>query len=66
MAGGVNGGGGHGLGGGAGGSVTDSHLVPLARAARVVPLSAVAFDGLSCLSSFCSIIKVSILSIVSL
>lgn len=25
------------------GSVTDSHLVPVARAARVVPLSAVAF-----------------------
>lgn len=29
------------------GSVTDSHLVPVARAARVVPLSAVTFDGLS-------------------
>ena len=38
--------------GGVEGSVTDSHLVPVARAARVVPLSAVAFDGLSCLSSF--------------
>lgn len=34
--------------GGVEGSVTDSHLVPVARAARVVPLSAVAFDGLSC------------------
>lgn len=38
--------------GGVGGSVTDSHLVPVARAARVVPLSAVVFDGLSCLCSF--------------
>lgn len=38
--------------GGAEGSVTDSHLVPVARAARVVPLSAVAFDGLSCRSNF--------------
>lgn len=34
------------------GSVTDSHLVPVARAARVVPLSAVVFDGLSFPSSF--------------
>lgn len=33
------------------GSVTDSHLVPVARAARVVPQSAVIFDGLSCLFS---------------
>lgn len=38
--------------GGVEGSVTDSHLVPVARAARVVPLSAVVFDGLSCLSGF--------------
>lgn len=36
--------------GGVEGSVTDSHLVPVARAARVVPLSAVVFDGLSDLS----------------
>lgn len=36
--------------GGVGGSVTDSHLVPVARAALVGPLSAVASDGLSCLS----------------
>ena len=41
-----------GVGDGVEGSVTDSHLVSVARAARVVPLSAVAFDGLSCLSSF--------------
>lgn len=34
------------------GSVTDNHLVPVARAARVVPLSAVVFDGLSFPSSF--------------
>lgn len=33
-------------------SLTDSHLVPVARAARVVPLSAEAFDGLSCPSCF--------------
>lgn len=37
------------VGGGVEGSVTDSHLVPVARAARVVPLSAVVFDGLTCL-----------------
>lgn len=34
-----------------GSSVTDSHLVPVARAMRVVPQSAVVFDGLSGLSS---------------
>ena len=33
-------------------SATDSHLVSVARAARVVPLSAVAFDGSSCPCSF--------------
>lgn len=41
-----------GWGGEVEGSVTDSHLVPVARAARVVPLSAVVFDGLSFPSSF--------------
>lgn len=35
-----------------GGGGRRSHLVPVARAARVVPLSAVVFDGLSCVSSF--------------
>lgn len=34
------------------GSVTDRHLVLVARAVRVVPLSALIFDGLSCLFSF--------------
>lgn len=39
---------------GEGGVVTDSHLVNVARAARVVPLSAEAFVGLSCRFSFYS------------
>lgn len=34
-----------------GSSVTDNHLVCVARAVRVVPQSAVVFDGRSCLSS---------------
>lgn len=38
-----------GWGGEVEGSVTDSHLVLVARAVRVVPLT---FDGLSCLFSF--------------
>lgn len=40
------------VGGGVQGSVTDSHLVSMARAARVVPPSAVVFDGMSRLSNF--------------